>query len=103
MMALVPSFAAIVLHEPDPAGGDAVYRSDVNPVGSDDPHVLLDCVLLHCLLFGSVLRSLVSAGMSGMKNLPLEPGQFENEEAAESQSHCAILPTLQIHHYATAL
>jgi hypothetical protein len=42
MMPFVPSFAAVVLGQPDPARYCAIHSSDVNTISSDHLHILLD-------------------------------------------------------------
>ena len=47
VMALVSAFAAVRLCQLDPAALDPVDRSDVNAIGSNDVHVLLDLSGFH--------------------------------------------------------
>jgi hypothetical protein len=47
MMPFVPSFAAIVLGQPDPARHYAIHSSDVNTISSNHLHILLDPTFRH--------------------------------------------------------
>jgi hypothetical protein len=47
MVALVSSFAAVVLGQLDPARYYAIHSSDVNTISSDHLHILLDPTFRH--------------------------------------------------------
>jgi hypothetical protein len=47
MMALVSSFAAVVLGQLDPARCDAIHSSDVNTISPDHLHIPLDPTFRH--------------------------------------------------------
>jgi hypothetical protein len=55
MVSLVAPLPAVLLHETYPVSLDPVYRPDVNAVGADDFHVLLDtCGAGHFVLLAPV-------------------------------------------------
>jgi hypothetical protein len=64
MMAFVPTLAAIGRYESDSVADHAIDSSDVNTVGPDDLHVLLDAALLHVFLLGSGLFAIVCCAAS---------------------------------------
>jgi hypothetical protein len=47
MMAFVTSFAAVSFGEPDLAVFNAIDSANMNPVGSDHFHILLDTIVRH--------------------------------------------------------